>query len=258
MDKSEFEERLCVECASVINSSAVKCARCGSYQNWRRYLPFGESSLAIVLSSIALAFTFVPDMKAPLKEVRDIFYGTNFAVETSLVYLNNNNVSLLVRNDEDTPAAINTFICSINFPLDPQRLIQEYLRKRAVGKASMGEERLTVENTLGPFIVSYSSEQPFLINPYDAQIVTLSLDSVTEPLRYINEKDANREIVNYCSLSGSSLEDDVAGGALLLTQPQLYDVDLLDLIQQAEYSSEADRDADRSAVLTARQNHDPD
>ena len=257
MEKNDFEERLCVECASVINISAIKCAKCGSYQNWRRYLPFGESSLAIVLSSIALAFTFFPDMKAPLKEVRDIIYGTSFDVEASLVYLNNNNVSLLVRNDENTPAAINELICSINFPLDTEKLIQDYLRRRAVGKASMGEERLTVENTLGPFIVSYSSKQPFLINPYDTQIVTLSLDSITEPLRYINEKDTNREIVNFCSLSGSNFEDDVAGGALLLTQPQLYDVDLLDLIQQAEYSSEADRDADRSAVLTARESHDP-
>lgn len=258
MDKSDFGERLCVECASGINGSAIKCAKCGSYQNWRRYLPFGESSLAIVLSSIALVFTFFPDMKAPLKEIKDIFTGTSFAVETSLVNLRANRVSLLVRNDENTPAAIDTFICSVSFPIDPDRIIMERLRRRVKDIEYRGEDELTVENTLGPIIISYSSERPFLINPYDAQVVTLLVDNVSEPLRSINENDADRKIVNFCSLSGSNFEDNVAAGAILLTQSQLFHVDVLDLIQQAEYSNEADRDADRSAVLTARQNHDPD
>ena len=44
----------CRACSEEIKISAVKCQYCGSYQNLRRYLEFGNSTLALMIALISI------------------------------------------------------------------------------------------------------------------------------------------------------------------------------------------------------------
>lgn len=47
-------EKECSTCSSPIPITANKCIHCGSFQNWRKYLDFGNTSIALVLALITV------------------------------------------------------------------------------------------------------------------------------------------------------------------------------------------------------------
>jgi ribosomal protein L40E len=44
----------CKVCASEIPLAASKCVKCGSYQNYRRYFEFGNSTIALLIALISV------------------------------------------------------------------------------------------------------------------------------------------------------------------------------------------------------------
>jgi len=55
-------DKLCVVCAEPIKTAALKCIKCGAYQDWRRYLEYFQPWVpwVVTVMSIALAvFTYV-------------------------------------------------------------------------------------------------------------------------------------------------------------------------------------------------------
>jgi hypothetical protein len=52
MDKDQ--NKICLICAKEMPSAALKCTACGSYQNWRRHLDFGNTFIALLIALISL------------------------------------------------------------------------------------------------------------------------------------------------------------------------------------------------------------
>lgn len=53
-------EKTCRECSSKIPDSARKCTHCNAFQDWRRFLSVGNSSLSLVVALIAVLSIAVP------------------------------------------------------------------------------------------------------------------------------------------------------------------------------------------------------
>ncbi|MBS7837231.1 hypothetical protein [Wohlfahrtiimonas chitiniclastica] len=47
-------KRKCIECASQINKDAIVCMNCKAYQNWRRFIPVGNTTLALAIAFISV------------------------------------------------------------------------------------------------------------------------------------------------------------------------------------------------------------
>jgi hypothetical protein len=52
--------KLCIACKNEIHKDAVKCKECGGYQNWRRYLDFSNTVLALMLALLSVSTVAVP------------------------------------------------------------------------------------------------------------------------------------------------------------------------------------------------------
>ena len=52
--------KLCIACKSEIHKDALKCKECDAYQNWRRYLDFSSTVLALVLAILSVSTVAVP------------------------------------------------------------------------------------------------------------------------------------------------------------------------------------------------------
>lgn len=62
--------QLCVACKSEIEDGATKCVHCDSFQNWRRYLVFGNTVLALLVALISVSALAIPVFINALHEER--------------------------------------------------------------------------------------------------------------------------------------------------------------------------------------------
>ena len=215
-------------------------------------MPFGESTLALLLSVIALAAVFIPDPRAPLKEISDYLSGTNFSMGPILVELNIDNASVLMENNDNSTIAVNHLSCSLDLPLDLRARINEELRGNYTDDVL--KRRLTVSETMGVFLVTFDLEKPVLVRPYEVAVITLSAAHISPPLQLAQARKASDTVTNYCFLSGTSFENEIAVGAFTITPRQLIDIDLLDVIRIADYGEqrEHERESDMALVRDIR------
>ncbi len=54
------ERKMCATCGALIPGPALKCTVCKSFQDWRRYLPFDATILALLTALISVLATSVP------------------------------------------------------------------------------------------------------------------------------------------------------------------------------------------------------
>lgn len=57
MPNSEKLDSKFVACMSLIDASANKCSKCGEYQDWRRFVIFGNASIAVIAAFVAIIGT---------------------------------------------------------------------------------------------------------------------------------------------------------------------------------------------------------
>ncbi|WP_208347865.1 hypothetical protein [Pseudaestuariivita rosea] len=229
------------------------CPNCGTQQNWRRYLPFGESTLALALSAIALVTVLLPDPRAVIKEVLDYFSGTNFAIKAVLVDIDIDDISILVKNEQNSEAAINSIVCLLNIPLDPSLNIDKILRQLAEGRVERPSP-LTVGETMGVFQMAFELENPAMVPKYESAVITLPNVEISAPLGTRRHKAPNDTVVNFCATMGVNFEDDFAIGAIMLKPEELIGIDLLEVLERADYAetNEHKRQVDMSIVTNAR------
>ncbi len=250
MNTIPHNEKQCLACLRDIDSRAVLCAHCGTQQNWRRHLPLGESSLALILSSIALAAALIPDPRSVIKEFSDHLSGTNFAISAVLVDINIDQISVLVTNDQNSEAAINGVTCLMNIPLDTGYEITQFLRRRSEGLIEY--DPLTVSNTMGLIQIAYEQTIPVLVPKYDTAIITIPMLVISAPLGNREYYEPDEEVRNFCMIIGVNFEDEIASGLITIKPQQLYSIDLLELLERAEYSS-GDEDVREADIMTVKE-----
>lgn len=244
----------CLECLNSIDASAVKCSHCGTYQNWRRYLSFGQSTLALILSVIALSAVVIPDRRSALKEIGDFLSGTNFALGAALVDIKTDSASVLVVNNQDSAAALNVMQCVLNLPLEPYARAWERSELRKAGNADGTERPLTESETMGIFLITFERPAPVFVRKYESAVITLPVAHISPPLRSARERKPEDAVTNACIVSGTNLEDNFAGGAIIVKPSQIDGVDLLEILERADYGKqrESERKRDISLVQKAR------
>lgn len=203
---------------------------------------------------MALTAAFLPDPKAPLKEFKDYVTGTNFAMNAVLVDINNNFASVLLENKQNSPAAINHVGCLLNLPLDPISRVREYLRDRQNGPTNEADRPLLAGETMGVFQMTYTLHQPVLVRSYESVVLTFPIEHISPPLSIAKSPDPNDEVKNLCVISGANLEDKFAIGGIVIAPSQLQNMDLLSIIERADYGGkrEHERESDMSLVRQAR------
>lgn len=50
----------CVACKTEIDDNAYKCKSCGTFQDWRRYVAFGNMLLALLVALVSVSIVFIP------------------------------------------------------------------------------------------------------------------------------------------------------------------------------------------------------
>ena len=247
-------KKTCVECSSNLNDTALKCPHCGSYQNWRRFLPFGESTLALTLSVIALTAVVLPNPKTIVKSASDYISGVNFALSGAVINIGVNEVSVLVKNRENEPVAIDEVACLLNIPIDPSVRLTEFFKNRAEGIIENKEAPLLNSETMGVFQFAFRLTTPALLTEFGSKIITLPVQSISPPLRSSTDLNSSDTVVNFCMVIGTSLRNNNASGAILLTPLQVNDIDLLDVLEISLYppNAEQERETDLLKVRTTR------
>lgn len=240
----------CVECFNEINVLAVKCSYCGAYQDWRRYVPFGHSTLALIISLIAVISVVIPDPKSPIKKINDYLSGTNSSFSAALVDMNIDNISVLVENIENTPAALNNLTCVLALPFNRAARSREYLKSRNDGTESNYNRPFTVSETMGSFQLHFNLDNPILLKPYKTSIITFSTARIYAPLRPEQPRVPTETIINFCALSGTNIASENPAVALFEIRPnQLTNIDLLEVIERAYYEEQRQHERERDMGL---------
>ena len=63
---SEGQITLCNSCKGELPSEAVKCAQCGSFQDWRRYLTFSATVLSLLVALTSMIALIVTQIKSAI------------------------------------------------------------------------------------------------------------------------------------------------------------------------------------------------
>ncbi len=66
------ESKSCKYCGSEIGLNAIYCIHCNHYQNWRKYVNFGNSFLALTIALITVLSAFLPLVKKSFEEKKTI------------------------------------------------------------------------------------------------------------------------------------------------------------------------------------------
>jgi hypothetical protein len=100
----------CIVCGNIIPKSAVKCVGCGSFQDWRRYLNFSTTMVALLTALVSVIASSAPTIKN-LFEGHDSKLAVAFQGDDG-----QGGVLFLVSNDGDRPGGIaeTTLIVPIN------------------------------------------------------------------------------------------------------------------------------------------------
>ncbi len=91
-------EKACLECAQMIPVAAAKCSKCGSYQDWRRHVSFGQATLALAIAVIALGGHFVGGGRVVVNSVSGLISGKGFDVGVAAVQIGEEKASFVVTN----------------------------------------------------------------------------------------------------------------------------------------------------------------
>jgi hypothetical protein len=93
-------DKLCIVCAEPIKGAALKCIKCGAYQDWRRYSdyvqPWVPYLFAIISAVVAAFFTYMSQ----------IMHTPDSMLELSSPYVLNDDAKFIVANAGDRPGVV--------------------------------------------------------------------------------------------------------------------------------------------------------
>jgi hypothetical protein len=110
------EKKSCLTCSLQIPLTAKKCVNCGSYQNWRRHLDFGNTSIALLVAFLGLLTT----MPATFLALQITWRQARLPViDIKIIHLGSSNSKIIVRNNGPTSLVASKLTCLLAFPRDP-------------------------------------------------------------------------------------------------------------------------------------------
>jgi len=103
--------KTCVACASEIPGPAKKCVHCGGYQNWRRYVDFGNTSLALLIALLTVIGSLSDKL---LLLYTEFFSANNPSVVKSIRFLDDKRLTIIFSNIGKSRALVDSgVLCRI-------------------------------------------------------------------------------------------------------------------------------------------------
>lgn len=144
----------CIVCGNLIPKEAVKCTVCGSFQDWRRYLGFSTTALALLTALVSVIVSSAPALKA--------LFGAHNS-KLALAFQSDDGqggVLFLVSNDGDRPGGIgeiNLIVPINNEDHSYQGRVDDRVSDTLV--APQQNKQIRVMFDLGPSIVQPSAAE---------------------------------------------------------------------------------------------------
>jgi len=240
----------CIDCYSVIPYPASKCAKCGNYQDWRRFLPAWSQLLALVVAALALLSSFWGQGRVAVETVSQYLCGDSFKLNAAVVELGIEQSTFAVTNHSDRSAVVTSVQCGLYVPTDPSMHLEKAVLEGMV-------EKYRWKETVGMFLVSFDPDEPVQIAADEQVVVKFHVRHVSPAFgadSFSTPRKPEEMVSSYCFIGGVRGNNELTGGVMLLTPRNTSNLDALDLLQIADYSEqqEPERVALKNKILNAR------
>lgn len=162
----------CLGCDEKISCNAKVCSKCGSFQNWRRYLNLGSTVISLLVAFISLIIVFISqleNLKTPdsdltafiINVVGPVKYGDGKDHARFDVYISNSG---------DRPGLIKS--CFVQHMLKKEVVSCKFWNSTLTFDNRHGESRVVLSNMSKKVLIDCPIEKP-------SQEYSLVLDTVT-------------------------------------------------------------------------------
>jgi predicted nucleic acid-binding Zn ribbon protein len=245
----------CVECAETIPAGARKCSKCGSYQNWRRHVPFGQATLAVVISVIALGSSLTSGGRAIVDTASGLLVAPNTRLGIAVVAADENGARVFVSNPTSRNIVVKDIGCGLNIPIDPDQMNRGLLSTQRE-ESSLSEIMLHEKETIGVFLVSYDVNESVVLPPEGRVLIEGKTRHITPPLRTgrAPANDLPEKVGSYCTVSGVDEANEFSVGAVALPVDSVLGLDVVTFLNRADFTppQQADKDKLLSQVAAIR------
>jgi hypothetical protein len=166
----ESKKKNCLACSSPIPAKAKKCVKCGSHQDWRRHLDFGNTSIALLVAFLGLLTAMPTTFSILQSNWRQVRLP---AVEIKIIQLGSNKSQIVIRNNGPTSLVASDFACLLAFPRDPHLQSDLFFQIIAAGDAELEVRPLLASEQLFIAHVFYSTD-PQVILSGETRVIELS------------------------------------------------------------------------------------
>lgn len=137
-ERSVVPKTRCNSCASDIPTEAIKCVKCGSFQNWRRHLDLGNTSLTAIIALLSVIGLAAPPIAQAIAVAFPSFQSVSLV--SKVLDLDGQRGTISVANTGGKPVVISSLHCDIyppkakvSFQTSPDIDGFQWLRGRDVG-----------------------------------------------------------------------------------------------------------------------------
>lgn len=220
--------RRCIECFRTLHKKARICTNCNSYQDWRRFISIGNTTIALLIALISVLSLSSENLVKIYKNL--ILDKTKASFYLSLNSVYSESATITVKNTGVNEIIIPSgFICLIPMVEDEEYVNRIYPYLTNI-RYPMKKEVTEV------FLLSYSNEENsehIILKPNELRRVAYSLI-----LRRPNNNDRKREKALYPQLK----DDDFVKGYCSITledvlsrqYTEFIDISAFDIVMQQE------------------------
>jgi len=193
---SEDQKTKCVACANDIPQTARKCATCGSYQSFRRYLDISNVTLALAIAFLGLLTT----LPATITGLNQTIKSTLAPDHSSRVMrLSNNVTTLYVRNNLDDDMLVANLVCVVYFARDSLYPIRSMARGLLEEQSTL-QPQMQFKDVINPVMLAYRAE-PQILQSGESSIFEFDYIGGVISFPMVN---SNENVESFCSLNVDS------------------------------------------------------
>ncbi|PIB24925.1 hypothetical protein BFP76_07145 [Amylibacter kogurei] len=227
------QTKICKVCAAEMPAGANFCITCKNWQDWRRHISIGQSSLALLVALFAVLTPLVQFIFSEASESRARkLQKLKFAISN----ISHNDVEAIISNPTDMSMVVREIQCKINAPIDPKYYFEEdgygYVRWP------------TADEVLGPVSISYTLAEPTFVQSKSQAYATFQQEHITPVLiegrRLVSGKSfvLKGEQISFCVLTALDENNSDIGVIVELSPIDIAGFDLLRLVEDGDYSEQ--------------------
>lgn len=185
------EQKPCISCGESINPGASKCPKCRSFQGWRRHIDFGNSTIPLAISIIALLGHFGTIWNY-INRLTPAIQPQN--ADITILELGWDEIRVLVNNRTDGTVFISRISC----------MFDAFAFPKEVSVGIMHSESAVIDTSsygvIGYFVLDFQFEYTRTIPPLEPLVLSSLSSTISAPTTKSIHYEQDR--VNACAIYG--------------------------------------------------------